>query len=189
MTFLATFVGYEYDGAVMITASHLPFNRNGFKLFTRDGGFEKADIGQLLKLAAEEHAGAEAPNLAPGAAYEDDAFVLSCALHASPALIEYVRTINLDPTLYLWIFTTVSCQFCASQNRLRASDAQATPKLMPATGERRCAQVDFMPVYAAHLRTIIQKGISHPSNYERPLEGFHIIVDAGNRVPRMLSTL
>lgn len=84
--------GYEYDGAVMITASHLPFNRNGFKFFTRDGGFEKADIAQLLKLAAEEHASAEAPNLAPGAAYEDDAFVLSCALHASPALIEYVRT-------------------------------------------------------------------------------------------------
>ena len=47
------------------------------------------------------------------------------------------------------------------------------------TGRRVCAQVDFMPVYAAHLRTIIQKGISHPSNYERPLEGFHIIVDAG----------
>ena len=88
-------VGYEYDGAVMITASHLPFNRNGFKFFTRDGGFEKADIGQLLKLAAEEHASAEAPNLAPGAAYEDDAFVLSCALHASPALIEYVRAFSL----------------------------------------------------------------------------------------------
>ena len=40
-----------------------------------------------------------------------------------------------------------------------------------------------MPVYAAHLRTIIQKGISHPSNYERPLEGFHIIVDAGDWTP------
>jgi hypothetical protein len=36
-----------------------------------------------------------------------------------------------------------------------------------------------MPVYAAHLRSIIQKGISQPSNYERPLEGFHVIVDAG----------
>ena len=76
----------------MITASHLPFNRNGFKFFTRDGGFEKANIAQLLKLAAEEHMSAEAPNLAPDAAYQDDAFVLSCALHASPALIEYVRT-------------------------------------------------------------------------------------------------
>lgn len=40
-------------------------------------------------------------------------------------------------------------------------------------------QVNFMPVYAKHLRTLIQKGISHPTNYERPLEGFHVIVDAG----------
>jgi len=37
-----------------------------------------------------------------------------------------------------------------------------------------------MPVYAAHLREIIKKGIDHPENYERPLEGFKIIVDAGN---------
>ena len=26
--------GYRFDGSVMITASHLPFNRNGFKFFT-----------------------------------------------------------------------------------------------------------------------------------------------------------
>lgn len=37
-----------------------------------------------------------------------------------------------------------------------------------------------MPVYAAHLREIIKKGIQHPDNYERPLEGFKIILDAGN---------
>lgn len=37
-----------------------------------------------------------------------------------------------------------------------------------------------MPVYSAHLREIIKKGIDHPDNYERPLEGFRIIVDAGN---------
>ena len=30
--------GYQFDGSVMITASHLPFNRNGFKFFTADGG-------------------------------------------------------------------------------------------------------------------------------------------------------
>ncbi len=43
--------GYAYDGAVMITASHLPFNRNGFKFFTKDGGLEKADIKQILTCA------------------------------------------------------------------------------------------------------------------------------------------
>ena len=43
--------GYTYDGSVMITASHLPFNRNGFKFFTCDGGLEKADIKQILEYA------------------------------------------------------------------------------------------------------------------------------------------
>ena len=43
----------RYDGAVMITASHLPFNRNGFKFFDSDGGLEKADIREILTLAAE----------------------------------------------------------------------------------------------------------------------------------------
>lgn len=40
-------------GAVMITASHLPFNRNGFKFFVSDGGLEKGDISALLKTASE----------------------------------------------------------------------------------------------------------------------------------------
>ena len=30
----------SYDGAVMITASHLPFNRNGLKFFSKEGGLE-----------------------------------------------------------------------------------------------------------------------------------------------------
>lgn len=41
------------DGAVMITASHLPFNRNGLKFFTKDGGLEGKDIKALLMRAAE----------------------------------------------------------------------------------------------------------------------------------------
>ncbi len=43
--------GYQFDGSIMITASHLPFNRNGFKFFTAQGGLEKADISQILTLA------------------------------------------------------------------------------------------------------------------------------------------
>ena len=42
------------DGAVMLTASHLPFNRNGMKFFTAKGGFDKADVRELLHLAAEK---------------------------------------------------------------------------------------------------------------------------------------
>lgn len=42
----------ETDGAIMLTASHLPFNRNGMKFFTNDGGLEKNEITALLKNAA-----------------------------------------------------------------------------------------------------------------------------------------
>jgi len=50
--FMATVTeGYRFDGTVMITASHLPFNRNGFKFFTEKGGLEKEDIKQILAYA------------------------------------------------------------------------------------------------------------------------------------------
>jgi len=39
------------DGSVMITASHLPFNRNGLKFFTQEGGLESSDITEILELA------------------------------------------------------------------------------------------------------------------------------------------
>ena len=42
----------DVDGAVMLTASHLPFNRNGMKFFTARGGFDKGDIHDLLQIAA-----------------------------------------------------------------------------------------------------------------------------------------
>ena len=55
--------GYAFDGSVMITASHLPFNRNGFKFFTAQGGLESADIKQILAYAG----GDETTGLAAGA--------------------------------------------------------------------------------------------------------------------------
>ena len=45
---------YRCDGAVMITASHLPWNRNGFKFFDRDGGLDKEDIQDVIRFAEEE---------------------------------------------------------------------------------------------------------------------------------------
>ncbi len=40
------------DGSVQITASHHPFDRNGLKFFTPDGGLEGSDITEILSLAA-----------------------------------------------------------------------------------------------------------------------------------------
>ncbi len=42
------------DGSIMLTASHLPSDRNGMKFFTKEGGLEKADITALLKAAAAQ---------------------------------------------------------------------------------------------------------------------------------------
>ena len=43
----------KFDGSAMITASHLPFNRNGIKFFNADGGLEHDDITEILEIAAE----------------------------------------------------------------------------------------------------------------------------------------
>jgi phosphomannomutase len=44
--------GSSFDGAIMITASHLPFNRNGMKFFTKDGGLEHDEMTDVLTRAA-----------------------------------------------------------------------------------------------------------------------------------------
>ncbi|WP_416309797.1 phosphomannomutase/phosphoglucomutase [Spirulina sp. 06S082] len=43
------------DGAIMLTASHLPFNRNGLKFFSDRGGLDKKDISDILALAANNN--------------------------------------------------------------------------------------------------------------------------------------
>ncbi len=66
--FMSTVTGEKpYDASVMITASHLPFNRNGFKFFTKDGGLEKQDIAAILAYAAgEENTGLAAAEVVTG---------------------------------------------------------------------------------------------------------------------------
>ena len=54
-----------FDGAVMLTASHLPKERNGMKFFTRQGGLDKPDIAALLAraemIAAPQQPGSAQP--------------------------------------------------------------------------------------------------------------------------------
>ncbi|PSN78341.1 phosphomannomutase/phosphoglucomutase, partial [filamentous cyanobacterium CCP4] len=52
--FMATVLPeFGCQGAIMMTASHLPFNRNGLKFFTRQGGLGKGDISRILELAEQ----------------------------------------------------------------------------------------------------------------------------------------
>ncbi|KAJ7975063.1 Phosphoglucomutase/phosphomannomutase family protein [Quillaja saponaria] len=101
------------DGSIMITASHLPYNRNGFKFFTNDGGLGKPDIKDILERAAD--------------VYEK--------------------------------FT---------KEGLINSKGKASTSIKRA---------DYMTVYASDLVQAVRKAAG---NIEKPLEGFHIVVDAGN---------
>ena len=76
--FMSTVTGEKpYDAAVMITASHLTFNRNGFKFFTKDGGLEKQDISKILEYAAEEDVtGLPATTVKSGSFMDDYAAIL-----------------------------------------------------------------------------------------------------------------
>jgi phosphomannomutase len=101
------------DGAIMITASHLPYNRNGLKFFTSDGGLGKKDITDILERADKIY----------------------------------------------HVMSNESTQSAA------------------AVANKVAHSVDYMEQYTADLVAAVRKGAG---GVERPLEGFHIVVDAGN---------
>ena len=101
-----TTVDLGCDGALQITASHHPYNRNGLKFFTREGGLEGSDIEAILEYAQN----GEAPEEKSGGS------ITSC---------------------------------------------------------------DYMEDYAKGLCEKIKKEVN-AEDYEHPLKGFHIVVDAGN---------
>ena len=45
---------YNCDGAIMITASHLPYYYNGMKFFTTNGGLDKKDIDEIVNYANKD---------------------------------------------------------------------------------------------------------------------------------------
>jgi phosphomannomutase len=92
---------------VMLTASHLPFNRNGLKFFTAEGGLDKKDISEILAIAEKG-------------------------------------------------------EFSESSR----------------VGE--ITNSDFISEYAASLVAYIREGAKNPDDYDKPLKGARIIVDAGN---------
>ncbi len=83
--FMSTvFEDYAYDGSIMLTASHLPFNRNGLKFFIREGGLGKEDIKEILTIATET--GSFEPSAVSGA--EKIGLMTDYAAH----LVKIIRT-------------------------------------------------------------------------------------------------
>ncbi|MDR3318290.1 MAG: phosphomannomutase/phosphoglucomutase [Clostridiales bacterium] len=52
MFMMTQYPGINADGAIMITASHHPYDKNGLKFFTAQGGAESGDITKILETAA-----------------------------------------------------------------------------------------------------------------------------------------
>ena len=46
-----TTIDLNCDASIQITASHHPFDRNGLKFFTKDGGLDSADIADIVEIA------------------------------------------------------------------------------------------------------------------------------------------
>ena len=81
----------KYDGAVIITASHLPFNRNGFKFFDNKAGFEKKEISDLLSRAAKD--------AGQGSLEEDSKFPRDRAQAEASAVQTLEKSFNAEPSL------------------------------------------------------------------------------------------
>ncbi|KAL9166624.1 hypothetical protein ABFS82_05G042200 [Erythranthe guttata] len=103
---------FMFDASMMMTASHLPYTRNGLKFFTKKGGLTSPQVEEICDRAARKYANRLAK--------------VSTALRVLPK------------------------------------------------------KVDFMSAYAKHLRNIIKQRVNHPLHYDTPLQGFQIIVNAGN---------
>ncbi|MDX2430647.1 MAG: phosphomannomutase/phosphoglucomutase [Bacteroides sp.] len=108
----AMFMATQYPelnvlAGVMLTASHLPFNRNGLKFFTAEGGLNKADISEILEIAS-------------------------------------------------------------------------TTSFVDAAKPGELSEADLISLYAGDMVQKIRQKVNHPRSYNRPLDGLHILVDAGN---------
>ncbi len=108
-----TTVDADCVASVQITASHHPYDKNGLKFFTVDGGLNPEDIERILLLAEE---GFEEKDVCPDV-----------------------------------------------------------------------VTADFMAVYAERLKNMIKSEVN-ADDYDKPLKGFKIVVDAGNGVGGFYAT-
>ncbi|KAK1380612.1 Phosphoglucomutase (alpha-D-glucose-1,6-bisphosphate-dependent) [Heracleum sosnowskyi] len=47
---------FNYDASIMMTASHLPYTRNGLKFFTKKGGLTSPEVEEICDIAARKYA-------------------------------------------------------------------------------------------------------------------------------------
>ena len=120
---------------------------------------------------------------------ECGAKVLDCGLSSTPSMFMITLDRQLDGSVQITAshhpYHRNGLKFFTPAGGLDGCDIEAIlgfcdGNTFPAPAAGGCSErVDYMKEYAAHLRAIICKGIN-AVNYDRPLEGLHIVVDAGN---------
>lgn len=80
--------GFGWDGAVMITASHLPWNRNGLKFFTARGGLESGDIREVLSIAGGLSAEEPSPRGTAGTSLEQAGLMEAYSAHLRQIIVD-----------------------------------------------------------------------------------------------------
>lgn len=89
---------FACDGAVMVTASHHPFDRNGFKFMEKEGGVSSAALDQIITLAKDASPLGDAP-----AAIDEKAFMPVYAEQLKSRVREGLCTDVAKPLLGLHI--------------------------------------------------------------------------------------
>jgi phosphomannomutase len=115
--------------------------------------------------------------------------LLDCGLASTPSMFMSVIEIPCDASIQITAshhpFNRNGLKFFLSSGGLDSSDIEDILILANSgaeTPDRPAGQLiseNFMSRYSADLRHMIQEGVKS-DNYSKPLEGFHIVVDAGN---------
>ena len=144
----------------------------------------KLAVGRDSRLSGPRIAGAIREALLPHGVTCYD-----CGLASTPSMFMAVLDIPCDCAVQITAshhpFHRNGLKFFTKDGGLDSPDLS---EILALAGEGACPEEapggswresDHMEVYAAHLRDLIERGIGAP-DYHRPLEGFHIAVDAGN---------
>lgn len=117
--------------------------------------------------------------------------VKDCGLSSTPAMFMTTVQLGCDAAVQITAshhpWPRNGLKFFTRGGGLEGADIEAillsaqNAERLPATGQGSVQQVHFMNDYAASLREIICQGVN-ADDYERPLRGYHIVVDAGNGV-------
>ena len=117
-----------------------------------------------------------------------DVKVLDCSLSSTPAMfmttVEGLCDVSIQITASHHPSDKNGLKFFTRDGSLEGEDIKniltiAENAVLPSLGEKTAEKTDFMSRYSEILRDKIKKEVN-ADNYEKPLDGFHIVVDAGN---------